>query len=285
MRNALRLFLPLVLLAVVPTMPAVAQEGMVPMELVQHLVPGFSPGESGMPEVHVGIVPEAVASALALPPGARVLGSVIYPRSSRTVVAFPSPATAAIAAMELRLLSSGWTRLTVERQSGFAGGGMGNSAVFCRGDAERIQIAPGRLAGPDRVMTVLHSTDARFSPCEGRTGTLGSRTSNPIPSLTPPPGARVEGGGSGSGGDRADARATIWTEESASDLVAHYAAQLVEHGWRAGAESSAADHAVRTWTLSDEAGEEWHGILLATTASGDPERRELLLRLIRTERR
>jgi hypothetical protein len=185
MRIALQPFATLLLLAVAPASHGMAQEGMVPLELVQHLVPGMLLGEQGLPTVHVGIAPEPVSKALSLPAGARVLGSVVYALSSRTVVALPTPASAALGMMESELLSDGWTPPAVERQSGFMGSGGAYSNIYCRGSAERIHILPGRRADAEWVMTVLHSTDPRYSPCEARTRLPGSSISYPIPPLAP----------------------------------------------------------------------------------------------------
>ncbi len=265
--------------------PALAQQEMIPLELVQHLTPGFFPGEGGLPQILVGSMPEGVEDLVMATVGNRVIGSAVYSRSSRIVLGLPAPADAVIETMQDRLLAAGWSRPQSEERGGFLDTRSPENSTFCGPDGGTLNVLPGRrTAGGEQVVMIMHNHDTRMTACDPAARPGSVFPANPIPALRPPAGARVQGTGSGGRSDDANARATVRSRLSPQDLVRHYSGQLREHGWTPVAETNAADHATQSWMLTDAEGNGWFGILMAQSAP-EEDHRSLWLRIERVIRR
>jgi hypothetical protein len=78
-----------------------------------------------------------------------------------------------------------------------------------------------------------------------------------LPQLLPPPGAHLQSTGGGGGGNRVSAEAEIRTSLSATELAAHYTAQLEAAGWEALDDSAADTIAWSAWHFEDEQENAW----------------------------
>lgn len=256
----------------------------VPRELVLALI-GFRAPEEAAPEIRVGRAPPEFPSS-ALPPQARVLGSLIRRSSlptqvgitsSTVVIVSPEEPDSALDLMEQGLLRIGWESLSFDRpMGGFVIREIRSPRVFCKG--ELFLNISARPRDGERG-SLLHATQdsGRPGPCDReKLGPSplpppGARMPPmpPIPQLHVPEGATSEGGGiTGRGRDHWESSTRLQTPRSAQDLVAHYSAQLQQGGWTPVSRASGRGMATQTFRVQDPTGQTWHGVLLAVTLPG-----------------
>jgi hypothetical protein len=285
MRRVQHLVLGIAVALLVPLQALSAQQSQpasVPLEVAQVLIQGFGLGEGRMPEVRVGTLSEPLEQALHLPAGARVVGSAVFPRSSHSVVALPVPAEATIHQMEEHLLQSGWRRAPRTERGGFVSSPVVEMLPLCRADGASIMLVAGRSREAEQYVSLHFRDDPSYSACERGAPPARFSRLDVIPQLTPPAGALVRGGGSGSGGDRAEAYAEVQTTLGAEALLRHYGAQLAEHGWHGGTELIGEDLAVQMWEWTDAEGVMWQGMMAASTRP-EPRRRDVFLRVVQVQ--
>lgn len=281
MMKPLRSLPVLVLAVLLPVTSAAAQAGQqptVPVELVRALLPGWGPEGEQAPEILVGRLPEAVSRILELPPGARPVGSVVYRTSSTNIVAVPRAAEVA-EQLEQRLLDSGWVRAPRMGQGGFEARSVGEPVHLCRGEETTLGVSTARGVGEDGYLRIYHITEMRQSPCYRMDRLRGPWLQAPLPSLRPPPGVPARGGGTSGSSERVESVVFLTTDLTAAELLAHYAAQLRQHGWTALDEAVSAGIAVQTWRFTDEEGKAWHATLLAVELL-EGRQREMVLRAV-----
>lgn len=90
-----------------------------------------------------------------------------------------------------------------------------------------------------------------------------------LPQLQPLAGARVQGSGGSSSGDRISATADIQTDLTADVVAAHYEDQLDAAGWERIEETAADAIAWSAWTFTDEDDNEWNGTFYIVRLAGD----------------
>lgn len=255
-------------------------EQTVPLELVRLLLSGAPLEPDARPDILVGRLPQSVTQAVVLPRDARPVGSAVFRDISRSIVALPQAPEDALVDMEQRLLQGGWTGAPREPQGGFESSAMYQPGLtLCRGDSDAIVLRASRRESQGSYVHILHMVDRSQSPCRSPAARRHV-IDPPIPLLLAPPGVRVRGSGMGGSPDHADAHAQLTTTMTPASLIVHYGAQLREHGWTPAVSSSSEETALQTWQFTDDQGERWFGVLLATSIP-ELDAREVHLRVTR----
>lgn len=225
--------------------------------------------------------------ASAIPPGAEVMGSLVFEELAVTVVVVPMSAVDAIALVRSRLASDGWTPAPPPKPREPEGRGFVNrddeqadiANLFCRGDATVRVVASAQL--PQRSqLALLHQMHQQYSACTGDPKRQTPWADLPVPALYPPPGARTQGTSSGGGGDSWESSARIVSAMTADDLLAHYGAQLETAGWVARSRAASPVMGSQLWATKDGLGQTVFG-LLTVAAPVDAAPRILAFRVFR----
>ena len=102
-----------------------------------------------------------------------------------------------------------------------------------------------------------------------------------IPSLTSLAGVQLSESGTGGSDSSAETRSQLRTELSAAELAADYNNQLEAAGWQALAQEEGGGAAWSTWSLTDEDGEIWSGMLFIVESSVESNGRYAFVRIER----
>lgn len=214
---------------------------------------------------------------------ATVLGSRVSAGNTTTIVSFPWPQPVARDSLRTRLLAAGWSAATLPtppQSGGFVGSSQpfGNPDVFCR---ESEQLSFGTVAAePSRIVMALSSIPSQGRAACDRSSITGHAfgldEENPIPQLTPPPGTRVLGMGSGGGGGDWYAEARVVDRGPIAPILAHYVEQMVAARWTAEEQTVLSGVGITTFSRRNERGRNLHAVL---TVIGPEGRRFIDLRL------
>ena len=227
--------------------------------------------ESGRGQVR--ILPEALPSGfdIPLPPGARVVGSLVFAKEDSAARETAIMLDVAMKPREVEeffqeeLAEAGWYSPQRFLPQGFvsAEGTLVSSMpffLFCN-DAEDISMQLTIFPPEDGLSGVrIAYSDQRRNPC-GRSGP--SAPAPTLPALKVPSGSKIEGSGSGDGGDHANAEITLVTDLTAVALAEHFGEQLEELAWALVEEGALGPSAWSTWKYEDSDGNPWVGLLLA----------------------
>jgi hypothetical protein len=253
---------------------------MVPLEFVEMLA--MTPF-AGNPDVAVGRLPDGLASDLALGADARIIGSLISPRSSLSALVMQGRPASVRERLITRLVEQGWKQLAAPS----ARGGFetelrqGGAPTLCSPDGDNIQlIVSGHRGDSTAVRLFLASGDLGVSCADPElTSTRMPSEELPMPALYAPTGTTYRGGGAGGGTTDSNARGRLRTDMEPAALVEHYAAQMVAAGWQVGAQATSTGAALRVFRKTDDSRVTWQGVLYVI-ALPDNER-ELYLRVTR----
>jgi hypothetical protein len=175
-------------------------------------------------------------------------------------VIFADSARRLAAVLEQHFEHAGFIRPAPRPGSGFSSGS-GPYSFFCK-DSAMVSAEP--LTGSERHLARVSYRRVRGrSPCatldpEPLPGHLK------LPPLTPPPGVRVQRGGSGGGGGEVNSQAQLsGTALVPAAIVGHYAAQLVAAGWTASEPAISPRVAAQFFEAKDTADAAWEGVLMA----------------------
>ena len=246
-------------------------------ELIEAILRHAYRFEGGNVRVVNGRAPEDIANFY-VPPGTRVLGSVVYGSSVRVFATTTSPVDSLRELYTRALAPSGWRPFSWEsNRGGFVDARRDMPIIFCR-DGAQLQIQ--RQSGAGGVHDLILDFRDGMGPCERTPGVgtatgwasttvTGVRSSGALveghmmerprfPTLYPPDEANASGrprcysaGGSGRGS--MSTGTMIAAPMTAAELLRHYAKQLEAGGWRPFA-SAGREAAVGTWTLADSSG-------------------------------
>ncbi len=205
--------------------------------------PGAGPGTPGQSaDLLPGQLPADLPLALPLPPGARLVGSVVRRRGGSAllwdvILDAPGAPTDLLTFYRGQLLPLGWTT----PPSGPFGGGFlatapdTGSATYCGkagGPPVLVVTAAPAASGGSDVRIAIDASNAGACAIVPLPVPGPPRLTNRLPALTPPPGLTLVQGGSGSyGGERTTSDTTALTDRSAGELAAYYGAQLQAAGW------------------------------------------------------
>lgn len=234
--------------------------------------------EGGNVRVVNGRAPEDIANFY-VPPGTRVLGSVVYGSSVRVFATTRSPVDSLRDLYTRALAPSGWRPFSWgANRGGFVDARRDTPIIFCR-DGAQLQIQ--RQSGTTGVHDLILDYRDGMGPCDRMAGmgtasgwasatattvrsSSGALVEGPFadgprfPTLHSPEEASASGrarcyaaGGPGRGS--MGTGTMIVATMTAAELLRHYAKQLEAGGWRA-SPSAGREAAVGTWTLADTSG-------------------------------
>jgi len=264
------------------TAHALAQEAeeTVPKQLALALLCSFGPAGDESPDLRVGAAPDDLPPGL-VPANARILGSLVRSHGSTVVAVVPGAPGEALATYADNRTAEGWEPPPMDQRGGFISSGFSLPTSFCRED-RHLSVGANRWEGGGTLLRVTVSRASRHTPCDPEmrrfAGYPGDRM--PIPALAAPVGAMQRGGHAGSGRDYAEASATVETRLGASELSAHYVAQLEREGWNVEEKLVGEVLALHRLRTRDDEGREWVGVLVASAVSDAPRRYDLVFRAV-----
>jgi hypothetical protein len=253
--------------------------------LLQRLVGYSYPGAPG-PEaqIYVGRLPDKMPVDLPLPDGSRVIGSIVRGEESLQIVLdAPQPPDRVLDFYRQRLSAAGWS--TPDQSGGPSGGfvpsGIPNGITFCqsRQGPALFVSASAEPNQPTDVRLTLNTSKTQGSPCSQQPSG-GPATSQVIPRLLAPAGARqTEGGSGGSSTGSSYNSATLVTDQSAVELAAFYGDQLTQAGWTKQESGQSGPVAWSTWMARDKEGTTWKGLFFALDLPGTGPRHFVYVRV------
>ncbi len=223
--------------------------------------------ESGRGQVR--ILPEALPSGfnIPLPPETGVVGSMVFAEEDSTARETAIILDAAMKPREVEeffqeeLAEAGWYSPQSFSPRGFvAAEGTLVSSIFCN-DADDISMQLAISPSEDGLSGVrIAYSDQRGFVC-GRSDPWPPAPT--LPALKVPLGSKIEGSGSGDGGDNAYADVALVTDLTAVALEEHFGEQLEEFAWALTEEGALGPSAWSIWKYEDSDGNPWVGLLLA----------------------
>lgn len=257
--------------------PAQGQQEPIPRELALALL-DFGEGMGGA-DIRVGKASNDIPPEL-VPPGAQLLGSMSRFDNSVTVLAVPEAPDSAIAAMESRLLASGWTRPPapqVRPRGGFVGsefssGNPGMPDILCRGD-EFVTLSSAYRRSGGSLLKLSYNRGGRYSMCKAQRQEMyrSPYEDAPVPVLRAPEGSMTVGGGSGmssAGSNMVEMSTRLSTRLKPGAVIAHYDGQMRTAGWTSVSDGALDFVAAHVYRKKDDKGREWTATLLAIGQPG-----------------
>jgi hypothetical protein len=241
---------------------------------------GWRSPMSARPQFFDGRLPTGWPAAL-VPAGASVLGGSVVGDSGmfrvQTAVFTFSAQTNPDEVLRGLLARAGYVRLDPERaESGFVGNTPSQADTkYCKGSSmATFGVVDSAQAPFAFAVTLIDGEAGRQSCSPRRDWEMRHRFPIEVPTLVPPTGAMVFGGGRHWGSDGGSMQSTVRTTMPADSVLAHYTAQVVRGGWKAdGRPVSTDDIAVQRFSFRDGQ-DDWMAALLVM-AIGD--RREVRL--------
>lgn len=250
----------------------------VPGELVRALLAMPSgQGYEVRPTLVAGSLPAELAGT-PLPPGARVVGGVVYADHVEGVAFVPGDPPS-FAGYTQVLRRAGWhpRRLWVL----VARDATGDTPEFCdaNGRTVNVSIMPVRDGGSYLKLRTLGP--AGFCTLRG----AGAQDESPLPLLRAPEGAEMRNGSGGSGGSPfdEDTYGRLETALSPAALAEHYAGLLRQAGWTVAPTVAGEGTATAMGELRDARGNSWHALIAVSALS--PTEREVMVRVVRPQPR
>ncbi|MFL5563357.1 MAG: hypothetical protein ACJ79K_17970 [Gemmatimonadaceae bacterium] len=269
------LLLTLALGAIAGPSTASGQATQIPATLARALMaaPG-EPGSSGDASFYVGSAPNGFPAAWLPPTPVTIAGGFGRAGRSTVVLVYPASEADPAAAYATFLRGAGWT--SPERppeRGGFVSSELArlDYAWLCR-DSARVTVlgVPGASVGAKLVRASFYRDDTGSS-CGGASRSFPVQQYDLLfPTLVPPAGVQMRGGGGGSSGvdSRVDA-ARYRTTMAPSALIQHFAAQLEKAGWKTGALLTGDGLAVQSVEANDTKGRPWRGTLTVIALGSD----------------
>jgi len=249
-------------------------------------------GSTQTATLHPGALPPNAGFDLPIPPGARLIGSVLRQRTNAnpsfdTVLDVPGSADDVTSFYERELGKKGLTTPPAPQQmqpGGFQGtAGPAKGSMFCKGDAlpyvsvsvftrpsaandVRIHFEPAQTASAQQFMG---------SPCSQKGGPQQGMPAQRLPALRAPDGVLLQASGSSMGGARQQSDAVATTPKTAAELESFFAQQLAAAGWTRVAGGTNTPLAFSTWKVPGDG--DWQGVLIIIEMPAK-DRRSLMLR-------
>ncbi|PNY79276.1 hypothetical protein [Deinococcus koreensis] len=220
----------------------------------------------------VGRLPPRPLGPLPVPPGGRLLGSVL--RESRTPdapssqsVFYDSPAAPAQVrtALSTALAALGWTRFP-GNPGPFGGGGFQAAeppeylAYYRLAQLVSLNAQVGRVGAVTRV-TLSVTTDRNLREQLGFRERMGGEPQSNLPALRPPAGTTVQPSGTGGGGGSWSSFASVQSPLDLTGLLDTYGIQLKAAGWTLLNRSVTGKTVTSLWSFADRDRNELTGVL------------------------
>jgi hypothetical protein len=231
--------------------------------------------EGGNVRVLNGRVPEDLATFY-VPPGTRILGTVVAGSSVRVFARSTSPPDSLRELYARALAPAGWKPFSRGNSGGFVDARRDTPIVFCRDGAQlQIQRHTGAAGMHDLVLDYRDGMGPCSQPMGTATGTVTGTamatasastvrgfmlesTRPRLPTLYSPDDANASARSrcfpqGGQYGGTVGTGTVISSTGTAAELLRHYAAQLEGAGWRTST-TGGRQAAIGTWTLADTSG-------------------------------
>lgn len=212
------------------------------------------------PELIVGALPAKLPLELALPTGARIIGTQVRSGNNLEIVLDVKDTSEAIQAFFATQLKG----FESKGSSSVNRGGF----VFSSSQSERAYQSNQLYCRPDLSFSVtIYRLDAAIKDVRLRLNGYDCEINSPanltLPKLTPPTGAEVRQLISGYGGEVASS-VRLETALAAAEIYAHYIAQLQAAGWQTLETVTLKVGAVGSLELKDASGKTWRLMLIVT---------------------
>jgi hypothetical protein len=236
----------------------------------------YPSAEEGDTRIMIGLLPEDLPFELPIPEGSRIIGSIVRgdPTGTEIILDAPLDPEEVISFYHEALIEEGWAVPPEQAYSaGFVSAPWPSHTLCYNDDEVVLAMSAVEIPGEPTDVRINIQSPAQHSPCDPE-GVYGVDDSyGLIPTLMPPPGALFLSGSSGSGQDEASVTATLIIDLTVEDLANHYGMQLSEEGWTPGERGTSEQVSWSSWTIKDEDGDEWGGVLIILESPTDPEKR------------
>lgn len=226
----------------------------VPMDLVVALLGGRGEGT----RIMVGSLPPEMSMRIPLANATRVVGSLATGSNGTVVVEVPGDARSALDGYTAHLQEQGWTRppTNLEERGGFQGTEAFRQNTWC---GEGYWVGATSTSFDSRTyLRITYSTRQGWNVCDPPDPGDMRRRALPsglrLPSLEPPPRARVQGGGGGMSSNSVESEVTVHASLPLDLLFEHYARQLTAAGWIPDGQATGDGVAIGRWRVQDESG-------------------------------
>lgn len=230
------------------------------------------------PQLLPGQLPPSFPADFPLPPGARVVGSLV---AARPTIALDTDQSAeeVIAFYTEQLTAAGWNAPEgiPPRQGGFVHSSFGMAgrthALFYYDDGPGLNLVTQTTAN-GRTSVLISQMPEGAGPM--RRGPRGRQMHydmfSVMPVIMPPPKSQqFQEGGSG-GDDRVSTTARVETDLDLAALASYYTAQLERGGWQRTDGDENGPVAWSTWTFESEEKEPWRALLVIVKRLDVPRR-------------
>lgn len=233
----------------------------------------------GEPQLLPGQLPPSFPSDFPLPPGARIVGSLVAARPT-IALDIDQSAEEVIAFYTERLTAAGWNAPEgiPPRQGGFVHSSIGMAGrahiYFYRDDGLGLNIMTQTAANGRTSVLISQMPDGTGPMRRGPRGRRGMHYDmfSVLPPIMPPPKSQqFQEGGSG-GDDRVSSTARVETDLDLAALATHYAAQLERGGWQRTDGGESDPVAWSTWSFESEEKEPWRALLVILKRPDVPRR-------------
>jgi hypothetical protein len=220
--------------ALAPAVAAQQTPEPVPRELAVALIDRFEMSHTPL-EIVVGSIPRSFPRDAVPRANIAVLGGVEREWGAAVVAAVPERPDSALRRATSHLARAGWRHAEEDPPYGGFRPPAINRRTYCRANAALTVWSLARRAAAGSVVHLSVSYPESYSPCNttAQRRAIYDRESLSLPTLDSPPGARMldYGAGRGGGRDSRFAHARLATDRGATEVAAHYAAQLRHAGW------------------------------------------------------
>jgi hypothetical protein len=210
----------------------------------------------------------------ALEPGARVIGSLDQPWFGRTVLVVAGTPDEARSRLESRLLAEGWKRPVFQARHGGFTPEPFESSQLCKEHTSLRPVISARL-GNESLVVLYYGTNRQDECGAGPQVSYQRQDRNPMPSLYPPLGIRMQLTGMGGFENQFVSSASLDTRRAVEDVLSHFASQLRAAGWQEGEKAKTGSFLTQQWQYADSTGTNWSG-LFVVSAPPSVVRRDLL---------
>jgi hypothetical protein len=262
-------------------------------KLAMRLTTFFSDPNVENPQLLVGSLPDPLPIHIPMPKGTRVIGTLVRgSRSLDIILEVPLTNTEVRNFYAQELKEEGWEPPEGMpdmgmRHGGFAPGfarmGMGSYEFYTHNSGVNlnVQIANEAQGQSDVRLTLNKNENTRATRMRRQRMQQRHDTFSMLPTLQPPEGAFQHGGGGSSGGNgevHTSAVLILQDALSITDIIDHYAKQLVNANWAQTDAEVATHSAWSAWEFRDEFDEQWQAMFSLVKLPGEGIRYQLNLR-------
>ncbi len=224
------------------------------------------------PQLLPGQLPPSFSDDFPLPPGARIVGSLVTARPT-IALATDQSGEEVIAFYTEQLTAAGWTAPEdmPPRQGGFLHSGFGLAGRtyidFYRDDGPSLNLSTSTTSGGRTSVLISQMREGAGPMRRGmHRGPRGRSMQYDIFSIFPPiaspPNSQQFQEGGGGGDDRVTTTARVETDLDLPALAAHYNAQLERGDWQRTDGGENDPVAWSTWSFESEEKEPWRALLV-----------------------